>query len=421
VIRDVLLALGIVVAMSTQLRIGQTAFGPGEALLCIWIAISILHQMFQPRLSGNAALNHLVAFWFTLALSLSLGSVVGLTTELFFFKEGIFHDILAYSLMFVLSCAIALELTGAERRRKAVWMVVLFNTVTLGLQLAQARGVFRLPFLPPVDPWYYDRLRGWSEDPNQLGFVAAIITLLSFYLMETASRNLAMLAAAGCGAFAIVIGVLTQSDSFTVCMAVAIAMFIGFKSLTWLSGRQLTLRAAVLSIAVLALPFAALAAVPFIPAMVYRTEVSAHDMYNKDDQGSLRFALWREALAKGTDAFFLGFGPGPHLTQTKAWKYAPPHKSESHNTPIELFTQGGLLAVVALLWLYTATFVLACKAKRASVAALVCGFVIFGMFHYIIRLPILWFGIALALLDATYARTRGNDQLGPQNRNPTAV
>jgi O-antigen ligase len=198
-------------------------------------------------------------------------------------------------------------------------------------------------------------------------------------------------------------------------------MFIGFKSLTWLKDRQLTFRAAFLSIAVLALPFAALAAVPFIPAAVYRSEASAQNMYNKDDQGSLRFALWREALAKGTDAFLLGFGPGPHLTQTKAWKYAPPHKSESHNTPIELFTQGGLLAVVALLWLYTATFVLACKAKRASVAALVCGFVIFGMFHYIIRLPILWFGIALALLDATCAQTRASEQLGPETRNPTAV
>jgi hypothetical protein len=81
--------------------------------------------------------------------------------------------------------------------------------------------------------------------------------------------------------------------------------------------------------------------------VVDRVEVKSEALYNEDNQGDARFHLWAEAFDKGMGAAMLGLGPGPHLTK-KAWKRSPPYKFESHNTPLELFTQGGLLALLAI-------------------------------------------------------------------------
>jgi hypothetical protein len=98
-------------------------------------------------------------------------------------------------------------------------------------------------------------------------------------------------------------------------------------------------------------------------------------------------------------AAMLGLGPGPHLTK-KVWKEAPPHKFESHNTPLELFVQGGLLAVLAIVSLYASLLLATTRAKLPALVALSCAVVVFSMFHFIIRHPIFWFGVILCLLEA---------------------
>jgi hypothetical protein len=346
--------------------------------------------------------------------------IVGFATELFFDTAHIIHDVIAYCFLFGLACVMALELANEPRRRRVTWLVALLGAASLSLQVVHAYGLIGLPLA--VEPWFYDRLRGWSNDPNQLGFVAALLTVLSIHLVETATVRVGMVAAAACAVVAFIVGALTKSDSFTLGILTAGAVFLAIKSSLWLATlkRDLTFPAASVGIAMLALPMLAVAALPFAPAAIERAEAKYEALYNEDSQGDLRFHLWAEAIDKGMDAAMLGLGPGPHLTK-KVWKRSPPAKFEAHNTALDLFVQGGLLALLALSWLYASLVCTTTRAKIPALAALSCAFVVFSMFHFIIRHPIFWFGVVLCFLEAAPISKlafggRQQMQLGYDNR-----
>jgi hypothetical protein len=396
-ISDSLLAFGLLLSTATQLRIGDTPFGPGEMSLAVWLGL-YLYPQASGRASGptpasNAALSRVVTFWVTLIVAESIGAIVGFATELFFDTAHIIHDVIAYFFLFGLACVMALELANQTRRRRVTWLIVLLGAASLSLQVVHAYGLIRLPL--PVEPWFYDRLRGWSNDPNQLGLVAAFLTLLSIHLAETATARVGMIAAAACAGVASSVGVLTKG------ILTAGAVFLAVKSSVWLATpeRDLSFRAASVGIALFALPMVAGAALPFAPAALELGEAKYEALYNEDSQGDLRFHLWAEAIEKGMNAAMLGLGPGPHLTK-KVWKRAPPAKFEAHNTPLDLFVQGGLLALLALGWLYASLVWTTARARLPALAALSCAFVVFSMFHFIIRHPIFWFGVVLCFLEA---------------------
>lgn len=399
-ILDSLLALGLVLSTATQLRFGDTPFGPGEMCLVLWLGLFLSLQAGRPVPASNAAFAVVVTFWLILFVAESVGAIVGFATELFFDTTEIMHDVIAYFFLFTLACAMALELKGEHRLRRVTWLIVLLGAASLSLQLANAYGWIRLPIA--ADPWFYDRLRGWSNDPNQLGFATASLTLISIHLADVATERMKAIAAVACAALAFCVGVLTQSDSFTMGILVGSAAFLAIKSSLWLATfkRGLTFRAASVSLALLGLPVLAVAALPFAPAVVERVEAKSAALYAEDNQGDLRFHLWEEAFDKGMHAAVLGLGPGPHLTK-KAWKQSPPHKFEAHNTPLDMFVQGGLMALLAIALLYASLLVATTKARLPALAALACAFVVFSMFHFIIRHPIFWFGVVLCLMEAT--------------------
>ena len=244
-------------------------------------------------------------------------------------------------------------------------------------------------------------MKGWSHDANQLGLAAAVLTLVSIHLVDTANTRAGIIAGAACAALAIAVGVLTRSDSFTVGLLAASVVFLTIKSWNWLAAfkRGLTFRAALVGLSLFGLPVLAVGALPLAPLLVERLEAKSDALYNEDNQGDVRFHLWAEAFDKGMDAAMLGLGPGPHLTK-KAWKQSPPYKFEAHNTPLDLFVQGGLLALLAIGLLYVSLLVATMRARLPAPAALASAFVVFSMFHFIIRHPIFWFGVVLCFLEA---------------------
>src|SRR5512138_3229190 len=172
-ILDSLLAFGLLLSTATQLRFGETPFGPGEICLALWLGLFLCRQASRPAPASNAALARVVAFWLTLIVAESIGAMVGFATELFFDTTHMIHDVVAYFFLFIIGCAMAVELASDHRRRRVTWLVVLFGAASLGLQVAHAFGL--IPLRLPVDPWFFDRLRGWSLDANQLGLVAALL------------------------------------------------------------------------------------------------------------------------------------------------------------------------------------------------------------------------------------------------------
>jgi hypothetical protein len=399
-ILDSLLAFGLILATATQLRFGDTPFGPGEICLFVWIGVFLCRQAVRPAPASNPALTHVATFWLMLIVAESIGAITGFATERFFDTANIIHDVIAYFFLFGVACTMAIELGSEHRRRRVTWLVVLFGAASLSLQVAHAYGLIPLPL--PVDPWIYaTRLRGWSTDPNQLGLVAALLTLVSIHLADTATARVKMMAAAACAVLIFPVGVLSLSDSFTVGMLAAGAAFLAIKSSLWLATfkRGLTFRAAAVSLALVGLPVLAVGAVPLVPAAIDRVEAKSEALYDEDNQGDARLLLWAEAYDKGMGAAMLGLGPGPHLTK-KEWKRAPPSKFESHNTPLELFVQGGLLAFLAIALLYASLLLATTRARLPALAGLSCAVVVFSMFHFIIRHPIFWFVVILCFLEA---------------------
>jgi len=400
VILDALLALGLVLATATQLRFGETPFGPGELCLAVWLGLFLCARFSRPAPSATSAFTHVTTFWLILIVAESVGAMVGFATEPFYETTKIIHDVIAYSFLFCVACAMALDLASEHRRRRVTWLVVLFGGASLSLQVAHAYGLMGFPI--PVEPWFYDRLTGWSQDANQLGLVSALLAMIAIHVAGAAAR-LAKMMAVACAIVAASVGVLTKSDSFTVGIMAAGAVFFTIKSSLWLATfkQGVTFRATLVSLALLGLPVVTVGALPLAPAAVDRLEAKSGALYNEDDQGDLRFQLWAEAYDKGVGAGLLGLGPGPHLTKTKSWKRAPPNKFESHNTPLELFVQGGLLALLDIAFLYTSLLFATMRAKLPALAALSCAFIVFSMFHFIIRHPIFWFGVVLCFLEAT--------------------
>jgi O-antigen ligase len=116
----------------------------------------------------------------------------------------------------------------------------------------------------------------------------------------------------------------------------------------------------------------------------------------------------------------LGLGPGPHLEVpaiiVAARKEAVEPKYvehpelngtpnfEAHNTFLDVFMQGGLLAILSLIGLIATAFLFAYRARLDALAAMMCGLVVMCTFHLIIRHPLFWFAITLCLVAATDMR-----------------
>src|SRR5712691_4021359 len=99
-IPDSLLASGLLLSTATQLRIGDTPFGPGEMCLAVWLGLFLCLQAGRPAPASNAALARVVTFWLILTVAESIGAIVGFATELFFDTAHIIHDLIAYFFLF---------------------------------------------------------------------------------------------------------------------------------------------------------------------------------------------------------------------------------------------------------------------------------------------------------------------------------
>lgn len=116
--------------------------------------------------------------------------------------------------------------------------------------------------------------------------------------------------------------------------------------------------------------------------LVYRLDV----WFTSVDEGEARSTLWNGAIVKGLESPIVGFGPGPQI------EYVPGFRSEAHNIYLDIFTQAGILGLVALVCL---TFVSIYSNRRdpAILAGSVALFV-FCLGHFALRQPIFWFWVA---------------------------
>lgn len=416
---DTILGLGLLLTTATKLRLPGAPVGPGEMLLVVWIAATLVREIRQSGLPLTPALRDMLAFWTLFAIAESLGTMTALVIR-DRHDTGLFlHDVLAYPLLGTVACMAVLGSDAGARLQRVARSMTVWGTVLLAPQLAAGWHLMQLPL---IDPWFGDRFEGWSTNPNQLASLCALLVLAAVHLADTAATTRARTTALACMVTPLCVGRLTKTDTFTFALVGATAVYGFGKMRIWLtwSSPQPSLRPALAWMLMIAAPLLLAVGVPFA---VRATADSSHLAQGLLKNGGkeakqetdLRLALWREAISRGLEARMLGLGPGPHLpitpnlvaaretelTLDKGADHPPVNGTpdfEAHNTLLDLFTQGGVLADASLLWLMGMALVRSWRARMAGLTALLSSLVIFALTNLIVREPTFWFGIALCLV-----------------------
>jgi hypothetical protein len=291
------------------------------------------------------------------------------------------------------------------------------SAVSLSLQYINGMGLVRIP---GIDPWYWERFRGWSDNPNQLSFLCLMIVLVAWHLADTAATLTARLASILLMIPPLVVGRMSQSDTFMLALAAALPVWIAAKLIVWVQNDrpELSLRASIAQLVLVAVPILLLCVAPLVlsgaDAKGFVMGFAKNGGAQAAGETNLRMTLWRQAIERGIESGMLGLGPGPHLqipptivagrvsegTQPANLDHPSQNGTanfEAHNTVFDVFTQGGLLAVTSFVWLLLRAAKCVYRAQSAGLVALVAGAAICMMNGNIVRQPILWFGLALCL------------------------
>jgi hypothetical protein len=430
---DLLFALGLLMSMSSQLRVSEESFGPGEVLLAIWIIWMLSREIGRrgPPLTG--ALSRLLTFWIVFALAMCLGTMTGFAIGDRHDPVWFQHDIIAYAVVAAVSCLSVVEPGAGSRVHRVAWLLATLGAIWLVIQVAFGWGLIEIG---DFDSWEWDRFRGLSENANQLALGCAVLGLLCLHLAEMAVRSGERVTALVCMIVAIIVGRLTKSDAFLLVLVVASPLFIALKfgrSLMLAEGK-VTLRSAMAWILALALPLIVAYVVPFAASVNASSETILLGMTragasaDTEETARLRVHLWNEGMRRGIEAAMLGLGPGPHLEipttivvgrrgeSTPQDLFHPQLNNtpnfEAHNTMLDLFVQGGVIAAAILGWLAASAVLATHRAKLDALTTLLCGLALYGIFHLIVRHPIVWFAIALCLTTATHARRTSPIRVG---------
>ncbi len=445
---DLVLAAALLLSTASQLRIGSLPIGPGELGLVAWLGLRVPLLMVQRDLALSPAFRRIGLFWLCLSLSLALGTLTGLATNEAYDPNWFFHDLMAYPLLAVVACMMVIGPQAAERLQRVAEVATDMGIVLLCLLLAMAAGIVTIP---GMDPWFWERFRGWSDNPNQLAVLTLSLVLIAMHVVETARTGGRWLRGMTCLVLAVWVGRLSQSDGCTFAMIAAAIIFIAVKLRVWMFLQQpkRALRSSAAWIAVFSLPFVLASAMPFMlssPGAATTLAASLEKGGGKyaSEETALRFALWRQALRRGFESGMLGLGPGPHLQMPseiaadhvtgmdergsmEAPRQGAAANYEAHSTPLDLLTQGGLILVVGFFWLLLAALRGVYRARYAGLVAMLCGLTLFGLTGLIIRQPLVWFAISLSLVlgdrasqDAAAARHIPADPVRISNKTAIA-
>lgn len=416
-IRDILLVVGLLLSVSTQLRIPGLPVGLGEICLVAWILSSLGRFLYRLDVPLPLASFRLLAFWVLLVVALSVGTMTAYVIG-DIHDAGLFlHDIAAYVLVGSIGLFCVVEPHGETRLQRLSWLLVVLGSLFLALQLAHAWKIVN--FLE-IEPWFFHRFRGWSANSNALALLCLILAMLSVHLAETSTRFGEKIVAAGCIILPILAGILTDSDAFMLALVLSCAIFLILKFWKSLYSKpsKRSFSSLSKSMVMLALPLFMASAIPIAWMLGSGFEgneaiISSEKSAALAEEAEERFQLWEQALRRGAESGMLGLGPGPHLKyrqpklqlkKLNADLGPPPPIVEAHNTLLDLFVQGGILAVISIFCLGIITTTTILKAGKQALAALLFGIAIFGSTHFIIRSPNVWFVVAMCLVAPEHRR-----------------
>lgn len=412
---DLILPLGLVFSLATQLRSEEAPIGPGEFLLALWLAPRAMAALWNFRIDAvPQAFLDLVRFWLIFAVSLCLGLMVSIVQAQFVDWSLTLHDVISYALLAVLSATLTIAPDASQSLRRLLRNMALIGGAAILLQVVQGEYA---PAAGTLDLWYWDRFRGWCLNPNQFALFCLAMAAIAISASEREPSRLLRRLTIVSACIALAAGFMARSNAYN---GVAILLALGFVGAKILRAVPIAplMRSAAFWVVTAGMAASLLAAIVVMPALRDNNGGGSalffmRDKENTDVEAALRFSLWSQAVQLGIESWYLGRGPGPHLTiptsllierreATDPLNMVHPKLGlaanfEAHNTLLELFVQGGALAAISFFTLCLVAVWRALRSRADGLALSVVALLCFGSFHVISRHPIVWFVIVNAL------------------------
>jgi O-antigen ligase len=409
------LSFGLVFSVATQLRLPGLSLGLGEALLLLWMLIT-LPAAWNWR---NPALTGVLALTIVGALLLSAGYFVINYPE-GHIRPSAAHDTLAYMFCAALAINYVRLIDKCENLQPAMLLWAFSLSVLLALVLG-----FVAREWSGIDVMYYGiRWQHLSSNPNQFALLALPLPFLALHLLLRQPEKKKWLMPTLLGLLALFLGWYCKSDALSlawvgggVVAALALSKRPERIRPTASYSRFIAAMFVLLMVAGSSWQWRDVAGQVMIgtgtgtKATSASMGVSSNPIIADQNQVATRLHLWRNALAAIQYAPLTGMGPGSHSGFLN-----PFDGVEAHNTLLDWGTQAGVFGAVALLGYSTWMLWQVIRSRKFELVAMLLALYGFAMFHMMLRHPLFWILPLLALQLAQHADA-GDSDAKTQERN----
>lgn len=410
---SLLLGLGLLLSISTNLRIMVFPIGPGELLLGMLGMLGILRgrtwRLFK---------SPVVIFWTFALLGMLLGASVApqrgsLAT----------HHAMAYAFTAAVTIgliALMTTLSDAALHRVIYWLCTL-TAISLWfgfvVYLSGDADLAKRLYMPDAGDVRYT---GWSINPNQLAlFFVPLPVWVAAIWRDVSNPTRWQMAGFGLLLFALMLmGLLVRSDGLFVVWVFEFVILIMLR-LRWemkasrmsLLGYALVMVLCVFLVKTFAhgeVRKSVRCAVETLSqgeglwsAKCYDGQAfQGHEVFrigysNPVEKTGVREELWTHGLQAWLESPWVGYGPGEYSWVSIGTNGMRSDFIESHNITIDLLTQGGLLAGGAWLALVSYLLINAWRIRDSYTFSVVLMMAAFTFFHNT-RQPYFWFVLAMS-------------------------
>lgn len=376
---------------SKALRFGFFPFGLGEVL----VSITFVGLVFYDHRGLISSLTAPISkFWMVFLFSTTLGLALSRSP-----LQPAKYDAMAYAYNFVL-CLVVLTLlrytSGAKLRKLLFWSIVSFSFLAfLGLvvMLLGLQTLFDALLIQAKDLRY----SAWATNPNQLAFFLLPFPVFLIGILSTERVTKLQTFFAYSAMFACIFtGFFSRSDALLLSWSVMLVALpivnIAFKARINYKLFLAALISFTLSYGTIKYlidgdgrRFTESLAVQSSKKTVFTELPQSNSQYGIGfDQNKIgvRQALWAHAYQAWKEQPLFGNGPGAF-----AYIVEPSVKMEAHNLFLDIASQGGIIAMLALLGLVIYTAFLLFKKKDVFGFVNLALVMLFSMAHFMLRQP----------------------------------
>jgi len=354
-VASALVGLSLALTLQTSYRMTPSiGFGElGLGLFILWVAlVFFIKDRHKIRKKHKAIL---VLFGYVVLILLPLTAIHTIAGT----EGSSFRDWLAYLLSALLVLAIAVAEVDT---RMVVRSTIIFVLLFVGLQF----------LFGGEEAWYSARFTGGANNPNQLGLYIVCCMLL-VTIADFKKHITALLLVV-----AIFFGLRTLSDAFLAYMA-AVVFLIFASSVAPKKYFPYVIVIFTLPLVVVGL------------GVIVEYSDSISNIWTAADEGGERSTLLVngvEAWLSNLSSIIIGNGAGSYSGLD-----GPFQMSESHNTPIDILTIGGVVGLFVFYYTVFKNSWIAYGMDKRLVFVGSVGLIVFSLFHFVARHPIFWFTV----------------------------